>query len=681
MSNSPRQDDQDRSDKERFLAVLNDITFAALEVQSLDDLLQLLADRLAEIIDADGCFLTLWDEATRTTIPGAAYGPLRDTYKQLVTVPNQPTLTLKALDADRTLIIEDAWNSEYAEKISRQFPTRGMLAIPVKTGNKKLGAALIGFEHPHQFAPFEIEYCEQAVRQISLAIANVQTTGALRTSEQNYRALAEALQKRERHLDEAQENAKMGSWEQIPTEPKTIWSPGMFRLFNLEPDSRPPTREALLEQIAPEDRDYLKGILGQNHLAEEISPLEFRTVHGRHLFGKIYRDPVSDRLMGTLQDVTEQRLLEAELFQARKMEAVGTLAGGIAHNFNNILTVIMGNYELLRDSLPDDTTESRILNQCLEATERAAMLTRQLLVVSRNHDLKPEQIDVNLLIADLAGLLAPLVGEHIQLSTDFCHEAAVVNADKGHLEQVFMNLVLNARDVLQAHGGNLTITTCERMDNGRAIVVTVSDDGPGIRAQDLPHIFDPFFTTKEEGKGTGLGLATVQSIVQQSRGRLEVSSSEGKGTSISVILPALAAYTVQPTPVSINSTSQLQDSASTGNARVLLIEDHESLRDIAVLVLEKAGYEVVAKDRADEAMMTIQSDEDFDLVITDIQLPGGLNGREIALQVTLLRGNTPIIFMSGLREQLPDDEHYHFLPKPFRPTELLELVDQVLSAA
>jgi signal transduction histidine kinase/CheY-like chemotaxis protein len=669
---------EERSDKERFLAVLNDITYAALEIQNLDELLQLLADRLAEIINAKGCFLTLWDEATRTTIPGAAYGPLRDNYKNIQTEPGQPTITLRALDENRTLVIEDAWDSEYTEAVSRQFPTRGMLAIPIQTGDRRLGAALIGYENPHKFQPFEIERCEQAVRQITLAIANLQTTEALRTSEQNYRALAEALQDRERHLDEAQANAKMGSWEQIPQDPKTTWSPGMFRLFDLEPADRPPGRQQLLQQIAPEDREYVKSILGQNHPAEEISPLELRTVKGKHLFGRVFRDPVTGRLMGTMQDVTEQRRLEAELFQARKMEAVGTLAGGIAHNFNNILTVIMGNYELLKNSLPEDTTESRILNQCLEATERAALLTRELLVVSKNHELKPEQIDMNILVTDLAELLAPLVGEHIHLTTRLSHQATVVNADKGHLEQVFMNLVLNARDALQSTGGELTITTEETTDGDRSIVVTVTDNGPGIREEDLPHIFDPFFTTKEEGKGTGLGLATVQSIVQQSRGRVEVVSEEGKGTSISVIIPAVASHAVKASGKSSRPSLGMEDTSSRGNAKILLVEDHESLRDIAILILEKAGYEVIAKERADEAMITIQSDEEFDLVITDVQLPGGMSGRELAMQVTLLRGQTPIIFMSGLREPLPEDAHYYFQPKPFRPTELLSLVGKVL---
>jgi signal transduction histidine kinase/CheY-like chemotaxis protein len=452
----------------------------------------------------------------------------------------------------------------------------------------------------------------------------------------------------------------------------------MFRLFDLEPADRPPSRQQLLQQIAPEDREYVKSILGENHPAEEISPLELRTVKGKHLFGRVFRDPVTGRLMGTMQDVTEQRRLEAELFQARKMEAVGTLAGGIAHNFNNILTVIMGNYELLKNSLPEDTTESRILNQCLEATERAALLTRELLVVSKNHELKPEQIDMNILVTDLAELLAPLVGEHIHLTTRLSHQATVVNADKGHLEQVFMNLVLNARDALQSTGGELTITTEETTDRDRSIVVTVTDNGPGIREEDLPHIFDPFFTTKEEGKGTGLGLATVQSIVQQSRGRIEVVSEEGKGTSISVIIPAVASHAVKASGKSSRPSLGMEDTSSTGNAKILLVEDHESLRNIAILVLEKAGYEVIAKERADEAMITIQSDEEFDLVITDVQLPGGMSGRELAMQVTLLRGQTTIIFMSGLREHLPQNAHYYFQPKPFRPTELLSLVGKVL---
>lgn len=670
-------------DRERFLAVLNDITYAALELQDIDEMYQLLADRLAEIINADGCFLTLWQEDTETTIPAAAYGPLRDTYKKIETGPGEPTITKSVIDAGHTLVIEDAWNSGYAAPhITRQFPSRSMLAIPVQIGAKFLGAALISFDKKHEFSLVEIEYCEQAVRQISLAIANAQTMNALRESEQEYKQLATELKVREEHMEEAQRNAKMGSWEQGAERGTTIWSPGMFSLFNLPVDTRPPSRETLFACVAPSDRDYVRSIIGKAELAEAISPLEFRTVHGKHLFGRIFRDEETSRLSGTLHDVTEQRLLEAQLFQARKMEAVGTLAGGIAHNFNNILTVIMGNYELLSSSIPPESNERRILDQCFTATERAAILTRQLLVVSRKHDLKPETIDVNSLLTDLADLLGPIVGEHINISKDLSPGSLCINADKGHMEQVVMNLMLNARDALQG-GGNLTLFSERRDTTEPHIAIVVADDGVGISEENLPHIFDPFFTTKDEGKGTGLGLATVQSIVHQSHGTIELESRYNEGTRVTILLPAAGsdespASIVQPNLAAQESTGPQSGEAT--NATVMLVEDHESLRNVATFVLERAGYQVIVCHDAEDAFRHIAEGGSFDLLLTDVQLPGGVSGPEIAEKIASGDNCRPTIFMSGLRDPIPDRDHNYFLPKPFRPNELLVLVERVLAA-
>lgn len=666
----------DTLDRERFLSVLSDITQAALEINDVNDLTQLLADRLAEIINADGCFITFWQEETQTTLPAAAYGPLRHSYRTITTSPGEPTITKATVEANKTLVIEDAWNSGYASPdLTRRFPSRSMLSIPLKSADRMLGAAMISFDNPHHFSDTEIEYCEQAVRQISLALANALALSALKQSELEYKELNHELQKREQHFEEAQRNAKMGSWEQGPEPGTTIWSPGMFELFGLPLDSRPPGREKLLSCIAENDRDYIEGILGKSELADSLTPFEFQTVQGKYLHGDIFRDQASGRVAGTLHDVTEQRTLEAQLFQARKMEAIGTLAGGIAHNFNNILTAIMGNYELLSHSIPADTNERRILDQCFTATERAALLTRQLLVVSRKHELNPESINVNDLVNNLVTLLSPLIGEHIQFSTDLAPEPLFVSADPGHLEQVVMNLVLNAKDALP-DGGNLSITTARRDRGAGYVVISVTDDGTGISEADLPHIFDPFFTNKEEGKGTGLGLATVQSIVHQSHGDIEVKSGLDQGTKVTVLLPELTVAPTehQVTPIANPVASQ---PIPGGSARVLLVEDHESLRNIATLVLENAGYQVISAADGKAAFSAISDHTHIDLILTDMQLPGGVSGLEISAKLATPK-NLPTIFMSGLREPIPTGAKNHFLPKPFRPNELLELVNYAL---
>lgn len=675
MSDDTEKKSHQLISRERFLSVLNDITFDALETQDFDELLQLLADRLAEIIDADGCFITLWDEDSGQTTPGAAYGPLRDLYKQINVKPGEATITEAVLKAGKPLVVLDAWNTvEASSKITRQFPTQSLLGIPILQGKKKLGAALFAFNDHHDFLDQEIEYCEQAVLQISLAIANVKSLVALKASEEKYRLAAEALKQRETHLAEAQANAKMGSWENDIQLGNAVWSEGLFRLFDLPTDSEVPPDEALIKLVAKEDRKHFSDTLFAAVEDGELAPLEFKTAQGRHLVGEIFLDSNLNKVAGTFQDVTEQRKLEAELFQARKMEAVGNLAGGIAHNFNNILTVIMGNYEILRASTIAGSQERKVLDQCLDAADRAALLTRQLLVVSQKHELSPATINLNSLISELVSLLQPLIGDHISITTTLSPNLSMVYADPNHLEQVIMNLILNARDALEA-GGKLNIHTESIEKEGlRWSAVTVKDSGVGIDPASLPHIFEPFFTTKDEGKGTGLGLATVASIVEQSHGSIETKSQLGIGTSITIYLPSSEN---SPETVVATKAPAILQKQSAKNV-ILLVEDHESLRDIARFVLEKAGYQIFAAADGVEAKRLFAENPQPDLLLTDIQLPEGISGLQLAEEFRADLKDLPIIFMSGLRDDISKIADATFLPKPFRPHELIAAVEKAL---
>jgi signal transduction histidine kinase len=663
--------------RERFLSLLNDITYAALETENLDDLMQLLADRLSEIINADGSYLTVWDEASETVIPVAAYGPLRDEYRSLAPNPGEPTITELVLKQGKPIVIEDLWNTSLAPKrVTHRLPAKSMLAIPIFSGSRKVGAALISFDQDHKFTDQEVEYCEQAVRQIGLAIVNQQNITALRESEENYRLTADALKRSEAHLAEAQENAKIGSWEFELGTRRLLWSSGLYRLFDIEPDRAPPVRENLLALVHEQDREEFGETL--DHAAEtlELQQLKVRTISGRHLVGEMFYDESRDLLTGNMRDVTEERRLEAELLQARKMEAVGTLAGGIAHNFNNILTVIKGNYEMLKSSTIEGSPERSMLNRCLDAADRAAALTRQLLVVSRKHDLSPTELDVNELAGTLAELLKPLIGSHIATTTNLAPNLARVHADQGHLEQVIMNLMLNARDALE-QGGKLRLTTKNIDKEGqRLISIEVSDDGPGIPAEILPHIFDPFFTTKDEGKGTGLGLATVASIVEQSGGYVTVESEPQSGARFTIHLPAL-----EPSAATKIDAIKSDDEASVPaqNVKILLVEDNESLRSLAQFILEQAKYTVVAVRDGIEALAASEH-QSFDLLLTDVQLPQNISGPKIASQLQEQQPDLAVIFMSGLRESLPKQDNQIFLPKPFRPNELLSVVSKLLAS-
>lgn len=663
--------------RERFLAVLNDITYAALETECLEDLLQLLADRLSEIINADGSYLTLWDEALQTVTPAAAYGPLRGKYKSIKPKPGEPTITEHVLSSGKSTVIEDLWNTELVPtRITRQLPARSMLAIPIFNSSRKVGAALISFDQPHNFTTQEIEYCEQAVRQIGLAIVNLQNIAALKESEEKNRLAASALKVSEAHLAEAQANAKVGSWELELSNNRPLWSSGLYRLFDIEPRKFPPIRENLLNLVDERDRVKFGHQLDHAAATLELTKINIRTVKGRHLIGDMFYDESRNLLTGTMRDVTEEQRLEAELLQARKMEAVGTLAGGIAHNFNNILTVIMGNYEILKDSTAEQSHERAVLDQCLDATERAAALTRQLLVVSRKHELNPSELNVNVLAGNLAELLRPLIGDHIETSTLLAPGLQSVYADQGHLEQVMINLMLNARDALE-EGGKLTITTDNVEHDGEKFVsIEIRDNGPGVEPNALPHIFDPFFTTKDEGKGTGLGLATVASIIEQSNGRILVDSEPGRGARFTVLLPIIKSTSDRATTI-----EEPHDTASLAqeNNKVLLVEDNENLRNLAEFILKQSGYEVAAA-RDGQAALAIYSEQSFDLLLTDVQLAGGISGPQLASQLQARQADLQVIFMSGLRDVLPKQHNGIFLPKPFRPKELLQAVSSLLAA-
>jgi signal transduction histidine kinase/ActR/RegA family two-component response regulator len=361
---------------------------------------------------------------------------------------------------------------------------------------------------------------------------------------------------------------------------------------------------------------------------------------------------------------------EAQLRQAQKLEAVGTLAGGIAHDFNNLLTVIGGFTQLAMTDIPEDSPAAENLTQVLSASERATRLTKQLLAFSRKQVLKPSVIDLGAVIDDLAPMLRRLIGEHIKLGIDRQPEAARVLADRSQLEQVIINLVVNARDAMP-RGGTLTIRV-RRTPEG--IVFVTKDDGMGIPEHVRERIFEPFFTTKEQGKGTGLGLATVYGIVQQSGGRIDVESDVGVGTTFTIVLPEAPAA-----PVS-SAVAAGADGHLRGHERVLLVEDEPSVRILAKRALEDYGYQVTAAmDPADA--LKIAADSQFDALLTDVVMPV-MGGPELAKKVLELQPNLAVIYMSGYADDalksfdLGGD--VAFLSKPFAPPDLAQMVKETL---
>lgn len=391
--------------------------------------------------------------------------------------------------------------------------------------------------------------------------------------------------------------------------------------------------------------------------------------------------------LAVLMDVSGRRELEEQLRQAQKMEAVGMLAGGVAHDFNNLLTIITGYSQLILNNLRENDPNRHSAEQIMKAGERAAALTKQLLAFSRRQVLQPRVLDLNKLVTSLGSMLQRLIGEDIDLRLALTPDLGRVSADPGQMEQVIMNLVVNARDAMPK-GGVLTLETANvRLDNGYAqrriavkpgvyVMLAVSDNGSGMDTATKTRLFEPFFTTKGSGKGTGLGLSTVFGIVKQSEGSLEVYSEPGKGTSIRVYLPRID----QPVPV---EQASLQKVVQRGSETILLVEDDEMVRTLVRETLEGEGYKILDAGGAAEARRIADHFPGvIQLMITDVVMPK-VNGRELAQQITRRRGDIRVLYMSGYTDRAVVNsgilaKDVAFLQKPFTPGALIEKVREVL---
>jgi PAS domain S-box-containing protein len=392
------------------------------------------------------------------------------------------------------------------------------------------------------------------------------------------------------------------------------------------------------------------------------------------------------------RDVTEERRLEEQLRQSQKMEAIGMLAGGVAHDFNNLLTVIQVNAELLREEAGPNSTVTDGVREIQRATERATALTRQLLAFSRRQLLQPRVLDLNERVCEVEGMLTRLIGADIRIVTHLQPDLGSVIADPGQIEQVLMNLAVNARDAMP-RGGTLTIRTAnvtfdvraaaiegDGIEPGDYVMLAVSDTGVGMSRETQSRMFEPFFTTKEPGKGTGLGLSTVFGIVKQSGGCVAVDSAPDAGTTVKIYLPCRAA--VSP----LTTTGSFRVMPVNTTATILLVEDGESVRRLASRILTRAGHTVIEAANGREALeVAARHEGEIDLILTDVVMPE-LNGRELVDRIRESRPGIRALYMSGYT----DDEIVRrgllssdmaFIEKPFTSARLLERVQGVLQGA
>jgi len=390
------------------------------------------------------------------------------------------------------------------------------------------------------------------------------------------------------------------------------------------------------------------------------------------------------------RDVTDRRKLEEQFRQVLKMEAVGRLSGGIAHDFNNILGVIIGYSELLRERLDAKDPLVSCVDEILAAGRRGASLIRQLLAFSRQQVLEPKIIDLNMIVSDTEKMLRRLIGEDIDLETSLEPGLAKITADQTQIEQVLLNLCVNARDAMP-NGGKLTIRT-ENTEMSEAdirrysypvkpgpyVLLSVSDNGIGMNAETQARVFEPFFTTKEKGKGTGMGLATVYGIVKQSDGYIEVHSEPGAGTTFRIYLPQASGTS----EIAERDKKPASAAGGQGHETILVVEDESALRNLTVNVLQTLGYTVLAAANGKEAVQAAnQFTNGIDLLLTDVVMPG-MNGRALAEQLAVTRPDMHVLYMSGHTGQgvgqgvlAPGS---NFIPKPFTREKLADKIRQLL---
>jgi len=381
---------------------------------------------------------------------------------------------------------------------------------------------------------------------------------------------------------------------------------------------------------------------------------------------------------------------ESQVRQAQKMEAIGQLTGGVAHDFNNLLTVITGTIEILADAVKDRPQLAQITNMIASAAARGADLTQHLLAFARRQPLQPRNTDVNALVVDVARLLRPTLGEQIEIESMLAHDCAPALIDPSQLSTAILNLAFNARDAMP-DGGKLTLETrnvvldenyarlTSEVTAGNYIMIAVSDTGKGIPGSLLDKVFEPFFTTKDVGKGSGLGLSMVYGFVKQSNGHIKIYSEEGHGTTVKLYLPQAADVT-DARPADAGSSG-----IERGDESILIVEDDALVREYVVTQIRSLGYATLAASNATEALAIINGSERIDLLFTDVIIPGGMNGRQVATEAVRLRPELKILYTSGYTENAIVhhgrlDAGVLLLAKPYVSSDLARMIRTALAS-
>jgi len=508
---------------------------------------------------------------------------------------------------------------------------------------------------------------------------------------------AQALEQHRTFLEQAQEVAHIGSWvAELDGSNRLGWSTESHRIFGVPLGAFDGTVDAFFALVHPDDRQNVRAASAA--AVETGAPYDIvhrvlredGNVRWVHEQAKILRDdkgaPI--RMIGTVQDITGRRLLEDQLRQSQKMEAIGRLAGGIAHDLNNALTAIAGYAELALNEVKQGHPARPDVEEIRRAAERAGSVTRQLLAFSRKQLLEPRIFDINDTITGIARLLSRLLGADIHVQTRLSEKALRVLGDPGQVEQAVINLALNARDAMPNGGLLVLTTTMEAVDEetarnhvpmppGTYAVLTVTDTGHGMPLETQARIFEPFFTTKDVGKGTGLGLSMVYGTLKQIGGFIFVESEVGRGTTFKLYFPPAVVKPAPPAP-----PPAAHEDHPTGTETLLVVEDETAVRNLVASALRHDGYQLLLASSAEEALKLVEAHSgQIDLLLTDAIMPGK-SGLELANMMVAKQPGLPVIVMSGYTEENLSisglTEPPAMLQKPFTPRDLRRRIREVL---
>ena len=656
---------------------------------NLDELLTQTHKSIGKVLNAENCFVALYDESASTL-------NMQFFVDKYDSVPPPQKLgrscAAHIFRTGKSLLINPVVFSRLREAGEVELvgePSPSWLGVPLKTPSTTIG--VLGVQHYEDdkaYTERDVEFLSSVGGQIAIAIEHKRAEDALRESEAQFRAISEA--------------SPVGIFLARPDGYVTYGNPADLRMTGLSEDDTMGLN--WIKAIHPDDRERVMAEWQACHAAGTPYAGTGRYLHadGKIVWWDVATAPIRDGdsllgYVGMVVDTTTHKQAEEalhaselQLQQSQKLEAVGQLAGGVAHDFNNLLTVIIGYSELVLKRLGPENPIAPNIEEVLKAAERAGALTGQLLAFSRKQILEAKVLDLNAAVNNIYKMLRRLIGEDIDLVTVLASDLGRVKADPGQIEQIIMNLAVNARDAMP-HGGILTIETAnvnfddeyarEHMpaEPGQYVMLALSDTGAGMDAETQSRIFEPFFTTKELGKGTGLGLSTVYGIVKQSGGYVWVYSELERGTTFKVYLPLVAQ---QPDEYQARKVSS---ELSQGTETVLLVEDDDLVRKMAHLVLESAGYVVLEAAKTADALSICQDYKGpIDLLLTDVIMPQ-MNGRELVERVASLRPDTKVLYMSGYTDNVIVhhgvlESKISFLQKPFTPKALASKVREVLDA-